>query len=273
MDRRLSSEVRETVPVQRRGVLVFVAGAYSITWLLWVVLRAPAAAGSPRAPLVFLLGTVWSPTVLALLIAWRIERKPFAALLRSSFRMPSSGGWFAAAALVPALTILFALLVSRALGHASSLAEPSSWLSVLAFRIATGATGEELGWRAYLVSRLTSRFGIHQAAIASGLLWSGWHVAGVVFPNTGLDIVPRLPFFLFTALFGIFLAFALSCTRGNVLAPMLAHLSLNFTLGLSGAPLAAPSFWWTLVLGTAVAVSFAALSVGRLTMVESPYHE
>lgn len=48
---------------------------------------------------------------------------------------------------------------------------------------------------------------------------------------------------------------------------MLAHLSLNFVLGISGAPLATAVFWWTLVLGSAVALSLALLSFRGFTVI------
>jgi CAAX protease family protein len=243
------------------GVLVFLVGVYGTTWVLSLLLRAPAGAGSSAAILTFFFGTVWAPTIIALLVVQFVERKPCTEFLRERFPKPRPGGWFAAAVVVPALTIIVAMFISRALGHAASFTALSSWPSIIAFRIATGATGEELGWRGFLVSRLASRFGFATAALASGVLWSAWHLAGVVFPGSGLDVVPLAPFLLFAALFGIFLAFVFTRTGGNVLATMLAHLSLNVTLAAGGTPLDSRPFWWILVLGIAVSIGIAALKL------------
>ena len=37
----------------------------------------------------------------------------------------------------------------------------------------------------------------------------------------------------------------------HLLAPILAHLSLNVTLAVAGVPLTSRAFWWTLVVGAA----------------------
>ena len=52
---------------------------------------------------------------------------------------------------------------------------------------------------------------------------------------------------LFTALFGFFLAFVFNRTGESVLATMLAHLSLNITMGIGGVQLSSIVFWRTLV--------------------------
>ena len=243
-------------------VFLFLLGVYGSTWILCLTLRDAAGAGSLSAVLAFFLGTVWAPTVIAILLTLLMEgRRSCLALLRRLFHVPQNSSWLAVAVVVPALMIVLAVLTARALGHVGPWIAMSSVPSMVGLQLVTGATGEELGWRGFLVPRLASRFGFTTAAIVSGLLWSGWHVAGAFFPGTPLQVAPLVPFLLVAALVGTFLAFVFDRTGGHVLAPMLAHLSFNVSLGIGGTYPAAQPFWWTLVLGNAVMV--AAFAFGR----------
>ena len=241
-------------------VILFLVGVYGSTWALCLTLRSAAASGSVGAIYAFFFGTVWAPTALALLLAFTFGgRESFANLLQRLFRRPGSAGWFAVAAAVPFVTISIAILAARAQGQVAPRPDVSSWPLIVGLQVATGATGEELGWRGFLIPRLTERLGFTTASVIGGLLWSGWHLAGTVFPGAAVQATPLIPFLMFVALFGIFLAFVFART-GHVLAPILAHLSFNVTLALVGAPFASRLFWWVVVLATATAVGVAALS-------------
>jgi len=71
------------------------------------------------------------------------------------------------------------------------------------------------------------RYGARRAAIASGVLWSGWLVPGLLLTNSGLDVAPRLPLLLFTALFGT--------TAVVVIAGAKAHTWRNSAIGNASA--------------------------------------
>jgi membrane protease YdiL (CAAX protease family) len=240
-------------------VFLFLLGVYGSTWALCLTLRSAAAAGSVQAVYTFFFGTVWAPTAIALLLALTFGgRRSGTDLLRRLFRAPRSAGWFAAAAVVPFVTISLAVLAARAQGHIAPRPELSSWPLIIGLQVATGATGEELGWRGFLVPRLTQRVGFTTASVLGGLLWSGWHIAGTVFPGAAVQATPLIPFLTFVALFGIFLAFLFART-GHLLAPIVAHLSLNLTLALAGVPLDSRLFWLVVVLATATVVGVVAL--------------
>jgi len=240
-------------------VFLFLLGVYGSTWALCLTLRSAAAAGSMQAVYTFFFGTVWAPTAVALLLALTFGGgRACTDLLRRLFRAPRGAGWFAAAALVPFVTISLAVLAARAQGHVAPRPDFSSWPLIIALQVATGATGEELGWRGFLVPRLTERMGFTTASVLGGLLWSGWHVAGTLFPGAAIQATPLIPFLAFVALFGIFLAFLFART-GHLLTPILAHLSLNVTLALEGVPLDSLLFWLVVVLTTAAVVGVAAL--------------
>jgi len=239
------------------GVLLFLLIVYGSTWALNLSLRTAAAAGSSGAAYIFLFGTVWAPTAAALVLTSILGgRTSRAQLLRRLLRAPADTRWFLAAAVVPFAAICLAVLAARALGDSAPRPGVSLWPSIIGMQMITGAVGEELGWRGFLLTNLSQRVGFTLAAILSALLWSAWHIAGAFFPGMGPQLAPLIPFLTFVAVFGVFLAFVFART-GHVLAPMLAHLSLNLTLAVAGIPLASRPFWWVLVLATATVVAAA----------------
>lgn len=252
------------------GEFLFLLGVYAITWALNLTLRTAAAAGSPRAVYMFLLGTVWAPTVVALVVSLIVGgRHSCAELLRRLFHAPRGARWFVAAWVVPLALVSLALLTAHALGQTAPVPPVSLWLIIIAMQVLTGAAGEELGWRAFLVPALARRLGLPAAAVVAGLLWSGWHVAGVFFPGAGLEVVPVVPYLIFVALFGVLLAFLFAQT-GHLLASMLAHLSLNVTLAVAGVPLASRGFWWSLVLATGITAAIIASRARSANMAQEP---
>ena len=128
-------------------VVWFLASVFSVTWALCLVLRGPAANGNLLMMLAWLLPTVWSPTVAALLLAWRSEGSTGIRreLRRVSYRR-GSGRWLALAAAVPIATVLTAVLVSRAAGHAAPFARASDLPFIVGLELVAGPVGEELGW-------------------------------------------------------------------------------------------------------------------------------
>jgi membrane protease YdiL (CAAX protease family) len=58
----------------------------------------------------------------------------------------------------------------------SLLLVPVFLIWVIAKNALTGSLGEELGWRGYLLPRLTAALGVRWALPLSGLLWGIWHL-------------------------------------------------------------------------------------------------
>ena len=84
------------------SIWLFVLITYGSTWALNLSQRTAAATGSPEAIYTFLFGTVWAPTLAALLLTAMLEgRRSFVGLLRTAFRAPRRAWWFAVAIAVP----------------------------------------------------------------------------------------------------------------------------------------------------------------------------
>ena len=74
----------------------------------------------------------------------------FAAAAAKSYAIPSS----------PSAAVLLSILVYATFGIIRSLAS---------------TFGEEIGWRGFLLQRLTGRFGFSLGCLISGCIWAVWH--------------------------------------------------------------------------------------------------
>jgi membrane protease YdiL (CAAX protease family) len=232
-----------------KPALVFLAIVLSIPWLLLLVMRPTAAAGEQWTVLAWLLPTVWSPTLIALLVtrftegAGSVTRE-----IRARFKYRRGAWrWLLVAALVPPLAMAVAVATARAAGDMASFIPTGAIPVMIVLQLLTGATGEELGWRGFLLPRLGERFGDIRAAWLMAFFWSVWHLPAFFFPGMPHQMMPAAANLLFTMFFGVFLAWVFRRTAGFVLAPMLAHLALNVSSGIGGAQFTSGVLWWMLV--------------------------
>jgi membrane protease YdiL (CAAX protease family) len=165
---------------------------------------------------------------------------------RLSYRR-GSGRWLLLAGIAPPLATAIAVFTARAAGDGSPFIPLGAIPAMLVVQLVTGAVGEELGWRGFLLPRLGTRFGEMPAAWVMALLWRLWHVAALFVPGMPHQIMPPLSSLLFVALFGVFLAFIFNRAGESVLATILAHLSMNIASGFAGVQLSSIVFWRTLV--------------------------
>jgi membrane protease YdiL (CAAX protease family) len=145
------------------------------------------------------------------------------------------------------LATAIAVFIARAAGDGSPFIPSAGIPAMFVVQLVTGAVGEELGWRGFLLPRLGKRCGEMTAAWVMAILWSLWHVAAFFVPGMPHQIMPPLSTLLFVTLFGVFLAFVFNRAGESVLATILAHLSLNIASGFGGAQLSSIVFWRTLV--------------------------
>jgi membrane protease YdiL (CAAX protease family) len=230
-------------------VSLFLTGVFAVTWALCLLLRPAAEQGGLTVLLAWLLPTVWAPTIIASVVTLWSDG---VAGVRKEFRrlryVGGTGRWFAVGAAFPAVATAVAVCSARVADEAGPFTPASAILMVVTFQLMTGALGEELGWRGFLLPRLGKRFGVVAAAWLMAVLWSLWHIAGFFFPGTPhYQLIPMAPFLLFIVLFGFYLAFIFNRTGESILATILAHLTLNISLGAGGVQLSSPVFWWVLV--------------------------
>lgn len=132
-------------------------------------------------------------------------------------------------------------------------------MQAIILQVMTGAVGEELGWRGFLLPRLGQFAGMTAASWIMGVLWSLWHVPAFFDPTLPHYFMPMLVVLPFIVFFGVFMGFMFNLAGGSVLATIAAHLSLNIMTALGGASLASPVFWGVLASVFGVIAIFTTL--------------
>jgi uncharacterized protein len=243
-------------------ILAFIVLANAVTWVACLLLRSTFAAGHLWAFFTFLFVTVWSPTVIALALSFSIEGAPgVRKLLGSLFRGFSKNKWYLIGVLVPVASVACTIIIARHL-HAGADFIPLAALPVtVGLQVFTGAMGEELGWRGFLLSHLERRLTPRIAALVMSITWALWHLPAFFFPGMPQQHLPPIAFLLMVTAFGIFLALLFNRTRGHVASTMLAHFSFNLSIAVGGAVLGSVFIWTLAIIFSVVAIfSLAKLS-------------
>lgn len=215
----------------------YVILTFAATWALWaLVLRANGAHGSGATGAalalggpVFLLG-VFAPGLIAIaLTAWDDGREGTAALVRRIVQWRVGIRFYAfALLLMPLVKIAVAILYRALAGTWPHFGETHPVVLVAATVLSTlGQAGEEVGWRGYLLPRLTQRMGLAAASLVVGLIWAAWHLP--LFFAPGADTYRQsFPLYALQLMaYSIALTWLYWRTNGSVLLTMFMHAAFN----------------------------------------------
>jgi membrane protease YdiL (CAAX protease family) len=249
-------------------VAAFVVITYAVSWVALLLLRNAAQFDTTRAFWIFVLVTVWSPTIVALLTALlfngRLGVRQLLGLLFRRLAQPRS--WYVVAVVVPLVVVCAAITIARMLHDPAPFIPVAAFPLTIAMQAGTGAVGEELGWRGFFLSQLQLRFSDRRSAAIMAVTWSLWHVSAFLFPGMPQILVPPMAFLTAVAAFGFFLALIFRKTQQHVLGSIMAHFTFNLGLAIGGARFGAV-LWWSLASLFGIV---AIWSVVRLGDPESP---
>ncbi|MDQ1638205.1 MAG: protease family protein [Pyrinomonadaceae bacterium] len=221
-----------------RSLLKFFLLTFSATWLLWVASFAishGSGAAHPTLGLlagaVFLLG-VFAPALVALALTDRAEgRAATLALLGRVFKWDLGWKWYLfAIAYMPVVKVSVAVLHRMITGAWPQFGQTPWYLMLAALAVSTWAqAGEEIGWRGYVLPRLSEYFGLAPASIILGIIWATWHLP-LFFFSGGDTRGQSFPLYLLqvTAV-SVALAWLYWRTGGSLLLVMLLHAAVNNT--------------------------------------------
>lgn len=255
----LTAKSERIRPSEWPAILAFIVLANVVTWAACFLFRSSMTEGHLWALFAFLFITVWSPTLIALILSLIFggtleARRLLGRLFR---RLSDHTSWYLIGLLVPFASVALAVITSRHFHEGASFISRAALPMTVALQLFTGAMGEELGWRGFLLPLLQSKFSSQVAAIIMGITWALWHLPSFYFPGLAQQHTPMAAFLLMVAAFGVFLALLFNRTHGHVLSTMLAHFSLNMSLAVGGAILGSV-FVWTL------AATFSAVALASL---------
>src|SRR5690242_17254622 len=164
----------------RAGLTTFLVLTFGLSAIFYSLIIAAGSLGAHGGLYVFAL--MWSPGVSAL-----ITRLVFQHNVRGEgWRW--GGRWMALAYILPLgyATVAYGLVWLTRLGGVDLSRFKYSvvtFLVVGSLQSLLSATGEELGWRGFLVPALAHRFSFTRVAIISGAIWAAWHVPLIVFAD------------------------------------------------------------------------------------------
>lgn len=123
----------------------------------------------------------WSPTIVLLLMLKKLKPETsVGGFYKKAFKDKLNFRVFAVAFLVIAgIFLLSAWMISvfERKDISTQLAFiPAALLGNILFTAIQGASGEESGWRGYLMPEMESRFGFARGNLILGLIWSFWHL-------------------------------------------------------------------------------------------------
>jgi membrane protease YdiL (CAAX protease family) len=249
-------------------LVIFVAALFAAPWIVNWALEPflPPPSGDLSSHLLRFVPGVWTPTLLALLFVAAEDgvagvKKELAARLRHE---RGTGRWLMLAAVLPAVAVIVAVVAARAAGHGAPFMSADGIPLMIGVQIITGAVGEELGWRGYLLPRLRRLVSVTASFWIMGALWSLWHLPAFFTPGMPHVFMPATIVLPSIAFVGVFLGFVFNRAGESVLATMAAHLSMNIMMGLGGAAFSSAVYWGV------VAAFFGAAAVLITTRHRSP---
>lgn len=245
-------------------VIIFLVIVFAAPWVI-----APWLPQQPQTTweiIASFVPGVWAPTIAAtLLILFTDGFGGFLLELRERFRIrPNAARYLILAIVIPVVVVLAGIWLARIGGATQPFVRPADLWSQLLIVGTTGAIGEELGWRGFLLARLSRRLSQAISATLMAVLWALWHLPVFLYSDSPYATWPAVPALLTIVAFGAFMAGLFYRTDGCILPTMLAHFTFNLSLGAGGAPLSSKVLWGTtLVLFTVSALFLLKTGIGE----------
>ena len=131
----------------------------------------------------YVLALMWSPGVSAL-----ITRLIFQQNVRGLGWSPGAPKWLALAYVLPLAYagVAYGLVWATGLGGVDlgKFTTPvATFITLGTLQSLLSATGEEIGWRGFLVPTLARRMSFGRAAVVSGAIWALWHWPLIIFAD------------------------------------------------------------------------------------------
>jgi hypothetical protein len=184
------------------------------------------------SPLLILLGTFGPFFSAVTMVARRSGFRGLGQFLGQALRWRVGVQWYAVALLAPAAIrlVVIALHIVKG-GSISDLSDPSLWLAIpstfLIVLLIGGPTGEEFGWRGYLLQRVQPLFGLLGAAILIGVVSALWHLPLFWISGTAQSHLPFALFVVRTVALSVISTWLYNGTKRSLLFVLLFHASLN----------------------------------------------
>lgn len=220
--------------------------AYAFSWLFWIP-NALAANGValPAGLADFLAGPLnpaaFGPLFAAFLLTFLQKGgKGILQLLRRGVDFRFKKIWLLAILLLPFAIFsgsIFAAILAgvRPLDLSVVSNPPYALIGFFVILFTGGPLQEEFGWRGYALPRLQSRFNALTSSVILGFFWWLWHLPAVFIPGKFMtdNLVVFLALLVVIILTSIIFTWIYNNTNGSILAALLVHTSMNWSIWLA----------------------------------------
>jgi uncharacterized protein len=221
-----------------RTTVVFFGLTFAATWTLWIAVAMSAggtlspAGGLPIVwNMLFLVGVVAPALVALALSAWENGRVGVRALVGGIARGPSSARWYVfAIGYFAAMRLTAAGLHRIIAGVWPPFGDTSLFVMLGGIVLSTPVqAGEEIGWRAYALPRLTSRIGLGPASVVVGMVWAFWHLPLFFIPGSTTSGQSFPAYLIAVTALSVAMGWLYWRTGGSLFLTMLMHAAVNNT--------------------------------------------
>jgi membrane protease YdiL (CAAX protease family) len=227
--------------IKRHPLWSYLIIAYVFSWALWSVLlvtTSPDAMQEGPAPSFFILAALGGigPSVAGIVTTSIVDGRAGRQDLFARFRQWRVGfGWYAAALLITPLVGLATLAVERALGMPTATWNAvAASLPISAIYPIFAASGEEFGWRGFLLPRLQKRRSALASSLIVGVAWGLWHIPTQVLAFRQYGLLAILANVFVTHILGVtaqtvVMTWIHNSGKQSLLLMVLTHYSITFT--------------------------------------------
>jgi membrane protease YdiL (CAAX protease family) len=245
----------------RAELTTFLGLTFGLSAIFWWLIISAGSLGANGG--MYVLALMWCPGVSAL-----ITRLVFQRNLRGEGWGFGAPRWAALAYLLPVVyaSVAYGLVWLTGLGGVDFgrfKTGVATFLVVGSLQSLLSATGEELGWRGFLVPTLARTMSFGRTALLSGAIWAAWHVPLIIFAdyNGGTPAwYSVLCFVVMVVALGVPFAW-LRLRSGSVWPAAILHASHNlFVQGFFDRVTVdtGPTRWLTSEFGAALALALIA---------------
>jgi membrane protease YdiL (CAAX protease family) len=178
----------------------------------------------------------WSPTFSILILFRRLyPEMTLKEYLKANFKSKAKTSSFINSFLLQ-FAILFFTVIAYMLMNQKGLSSlkfigVSTILPTLIIAITSGAAGEELGWRGFMLREFQKKYSLLISALSTGFIWGIWHFPlWLLSGYSGMELLIYILSFMTSIVsFSILLSFFYTKGR-NILVAMWFHFLFNFSL-------------------------------------------
>jgi uncharacterized protein len=220
------------------SLIVFTGLTFLLTWfLMLLVILKNHGYLSIQLPfnLLLVIGS-WIPNLICffLLLVILKDKKQFKKLIKKWIAFKAPFAWYISS-MIP-LIIIAILAVFIQIFDVSSFISFEKFtlteiISLIVIIFITGALGEELGWRGFMLPRLLMKRNALVSSVIIGFVWSLWHLP-LWFSKLGYEHSSFVLFTMIGVCFSVIATWISVNTKGNMFLVCLSHAALNLSMSL-----------------------------------------